>query len=195
MKLVLWLEILTMVGYYSLMAIGFNQAILGHWGWAVLAVVTLLLITLSGFAPIPGRFGEIPATLVLTRRLIWQLAPSKFKEQYFIRLAIYFIACDYRKFILDTLDQHNISETLLTQALMDYFTGRMHFFHKDWQEIAKQTFITYGEVDRIQVTKVQNQFDKYTEIGLIPHLHQSLQDNNLNLIIENYLFYTFINQN
>lgn len=194
MKIVLWLEILTMIGYYGLMAIGFNQAIMGHWGFVLISVMTLAGITLAGFAPIPGRWGEIPATLVLIRRLVWKFSSLKFKEHYFIRFVVHCVAGDYRKFILTVLEKHNIHDGILVDALMEHYQGRMHFIHAQWMEITSKTFITYGDVDRVQVSKVQTEFDKTSNDGIIAHFKQGLEDGNINLIIENHLFYKFINQ-
>ena len=193
MKFVLWLEILTMIGYYGLMAIGLNQAIMGHWGFVLISVMTLAGITLAGFAPIPGRWGEIPATLVLIRRLVWKVSSQKFKELYFIRFVVHCVAGDYRKFILTVLEKHNVHDGILVAALIEHYQGRMHFIHAQWMDITKKTFITYGDVGRVQVSKVQHEFDKKSVDGMIAHFKQGLEDGNLNLIIENHLFYNFIN--
>lgn len=194
MKLVLWLEILTMIGYYGLMAVGFNQAIMGHWGFVLISVMTLVAITLAGFAPIPGRWGEIPATLVLIRRLVWKFSKPSFKENYFIRFVVHCVAGDYRRFILNAFEKHKIDDAVLVDALIEHYHGRMHFIHPQWQEITSKTFITYGDVDRVQVSKVQHEFDKISNDGMIAHFKQGLEEGNIDLVIENYLFYKFINQ-
>jgi hypothetical protein len=194
MKYVLWLEILTMIGYYGLMVFGFNQALMGHWGFVLISFFALAGVTLAGFAPIPGRWGEIPATLVLIRRTIWRAANLKFKEQYFASLVIYCMWGDYRRFMLSVTEKHKIDENVLLLALMDHYQGRMRLIHPHWLEIAGKTFITYGDVDRVQVSKVQHEFDKLSSDGMIAQFYQSLKEDNLDLIVENHLFYSFLHQ-
>lgn len=194
MKFVLWLEILTMLGYYGLMAVGFNQAILGHWGLVVIIIMTLGFITLAGFAPIPGRWGEIPATMVLSRKGVWRFANPEFKEEYFLDLALHCISGDYNRHYRQLLDKHKITSAVFYKVLLDYYQGRMNLIHNNWEEIAKQTFVTYGSVDRVQVYNVQQQFDDLTPDGMIAAFMDNLSENNLDLIIENYLFYNFIHK-